>query len=79
MLDLLKQVSGCNAGCPVGNCNQSSYSVYADDLVIFAPLSAVLQPLLRMCSQCSKDYDIKFKSDFMTVISREDRLLLSPV
>ncbi len=52
--------------------------MYTDDLVIFCPYSAGLQQLLRVCSQCGLDFDIKYnvkKSNIVIIRSREDRKL----
>ena len=55
--------------------------MYADDLVIFCPYSAGLQQLLKVCSQYSVEFDIRYnanKSNIMIVRSKEDRKLVFP-
>ena len=39
-----------------------NHLMYADDLVVLSPYSAVLQQLLRVCSQYAVQHDIKFNS-----------------
>ncbi len=80
MDDLSKQLNGCRTGCMVGH-TVINHLMYADDLVIFCPYSAGLQQLLRICSRCGSDFDIKFnvkKSNITIVEIREDRKLTFP-
>ena len=80
MDDLSRQLSQCKTGCMVGNMH-INHLIYADDLVTMSPSSAVLQQLLRFCSQYGVQYDIKFnpkKSVVMIARTKEDMKLKFP-
>ena len=80
MDELSQQLNACNTGCVIGN-SLINHLMYADDLVIFCPYSAGLQQLLKVCSQYSVEFDIRYnanKSNIMIVRSKEDRKLVFP-
>ena len=80
MDELSSRLIACRIGCVSGNM-LLNHIMYADDLVVFCPSSGGMQPLLKICSNYGREFDIKYnstKSNMLVVKSRLDTNLSVP-
>lgn len=60
--ELLKKLKNSGYGCHIGTTYVGALA-YADDVVLMAPTKHALTFMLNICSDFSRNYDIKFNED----------------